>query len=174
MLELSILGFLCDESLHGYELRKRVAALTGHVKPIADGTLYPAIKKMEASGLLTRELQSGLVAAPRHMLTLTAKGREHLKNRLSNPDDTFITDENRWFVLLAFLRHLKNADAQAAVLNRRLTFLTQPASFFYDGDRPLRAADFDDPFRKGLMTIATATSRTELKWLRETLAELTA
>ncbi|WP_020522052.1 PadR family transcriptional regulator [Catelliglobosispora koreensis] len=174
MLELSILGFLCDESLHGYELRKRVAALTGHVKPIADGTLYPAIKKMEASGLLTRELQSGPAAAPRHMLTLTAKGREHLKNRLSNPDDAFITDENRWFVLLAFLRHLKNADAQAAVLNRRLAFLTQPASFFYDRDRPLRAADFDDPFRKGLMTIATATSRTELKWLRETLAELTA
>lgn len=174
MLELSILGFLCDESLHGYELRKRVAALTGHVKPIADGTLYPAIKKMEASGLLTRELRSGLAAAPRHMLTLTAKGREHLNDRLSNPDDAFITDENRWFVLLAFLRHLKDPDAQAAVLNRRLTFLTQPASFFYDGDRPLRAADFDDPFRKGLMTIATATSRTELKWLRETLAELTA
>ncbi|MEV4295003.1 hypothetical protein [Microbispora rosea] len=52
---------------------------------------------------------------------------------------------------------------------RRLTFLTQPASFFWDGDRPLRAADFDDPFRQGLLTIATATSRTEIRWLRETI-----
>jgi hypothetical protein len=36
----------------------------------------------------------------------------------------------------------------------------------------LRAADFDDPFRRGLFTIATATTRTELRWLRDTLADL--
>ena len=35
MLELAILGFLYDTPLHGYELRKRIAALTGHVKPVA-------------------------------------------------------------------------------------------------------------------------------------------
>jgi DNA-binding PadR family transcriptional regulator len=40
MLEPAILGFLYDEPLHGYEPRKRIAALTGHVRPIADGTLY--------------------------------------------------------------------------------------------------------------------------------------
>ncbi|MEV6867232.1 hypothetical protein AB0M44_40350 [Streptosporangium subroseum] len=61
-----------------------------------------------------------------------------------------------------------------AVLRRRLRFLAQPASFFWDGDRPLRAADFDDPFRRGLFTIATATTRTELRWLRDTLADLEA
>lgn len=60
------------------------------------------------------------------------------------------------------------------MLRRRLAFLTEPASFFWDGGRPLRAADFDDPFRKGLFTIATATSKTEIGWLRETLAMLDA
>ncbi|GIG00969.1 PadR family transcriptional regulator [Catellatospora citrea] len=172
MLELAILGFLCDGSLHGYDLRKRIAALTGHVRPIADGTLYPAIKRLEAAGLLTRRLEAGSVAAPRHMLSLTEAGRARVTALLSEPADAFITDENHWFVLLAFLRHLDDPAAQARPLRRRLAFLTTPASFFYDGDRPLRAADFDDPFRKGLMTIATATSRTELAWLRETLADL--
>lgn len=172
MLELAILGFLYDERLHGYDLRKRIAALTGHVRPIADGTLYPLLKRMEAAGLLTRELQPGQVAAPRHMLSLTSGGRKALLDRLREPDELFITDENRWFTLLAFLRHLDDPAAQAAVLQRRLDFLTQPASFFWDGERPLRASDFDDPFRQGLFTIATATTRTELKWLRETLATL--
>ena len=32
MLELAILGFLYDTPLHGYELRKRITALTGHVQ----------------------------------------------------------------------------------------------------------------------------------------------
>jgi DNA-binding PadR family transcriptional regulator len=174
MLEFAILGFLYDEPLHGYDLRKRLAALTGHVRPIADGTLYPMIKRLETAGLLTRDLQPGQIAAPRHMLSLTPAGRAELLRRLREPDELFITDENRWFALLAFLRHLERHTEQAAVLRRRLAFLSQPASFFWDGDRPLRAADFDDPFRRGLFTIATATTRTELRWLRDTLADLEA
>jgi DNA-binding PadR family transcriptional regulator len=172
MLELAILGFLYDDALHGYELRKRVAALTGHVRPIADGTLYPAIKRLEHAGLLRREVQPGSVAAPRHVLTLTPDGRAEVLRRLRDPDELFVTDENRWFTVLAFLRHLDEPAEQTAVLGRRLAFLTRPASFFWDGDRPLRAADFDDPFRQGLFTIATATSRTEIRWLRQTIADL--
>jgi DNA-binding PadR family transcriptional regulator len=172
MLELAILGFLFDDQLHGYELRKRVAALTGHVRPIADGTLYPAIRRLERAGLLSRDVRPGSVAAPRHVLTLTPAGRADVLRRLREPDELFITDENRWFTVLAFLRHLDDPAEQAAVLDRRLTFLTRPASFFWDGDRPLRAADFDDPFRQGLFTIATATSRTEIRWLRQALADL--
>ncbi|MFH8791000.1 PadR family transcriptional regulator [Streptomyces sp. NPDC017941] len=172
MLELAILGFLYDNSLHGYELRKRITALTGHVRPVAESTLYPAIKRLERAGLLARETQPGAVAAPRHVLSLTPAGRSELRHRLMEPARTDITDENRWFTVLAFLRHLDDPAAQAAVLRRRLDFLEEPASFFYDGDRPLRAEELDDPFRQGVLTIARATSRAELTWLRETLAAL--
>ncbi|MGW3122873.1 PadR family transcriptional regulator [Streptomyces sp. NPDC001107] len=172
MLELSILGFLYEAPLHGYELRKRITALTGHVKPVAESTLYPAIKRMEKAGLLARTTEPGAVAAPRHVLTLTEEGRGELRRRLAEPAPRDITDENRWFTVLAFLRHLDEPAAQAAVLRRRLAFLEEPASFFYEGDRPLRAEELDDPFRRGLLTIARATSRAELTWLRETIGSL--
>ncbi|MBF6043981.1 PadR family transcriptional regulator [Streptomyces sp. NRRL B-1677] len=172
MLELAILGFLYDASLHGYELRKRIAALTGHVKPVAEGSLYPAIKRLESAGLLARETRPGSGAAPRHVLSLTAHGREELRHRLAEPAESDITDENRWFTVLAFLRHLGEPAGQAAVLERRLAFLQQPASFFYAGDRPLCAEEIEDPFRRGVLTIARATSRTELAWLRETIGSL--
>ncbi|MHC3467789.1 PadR family transcriptional regulator [Streptomyces sp. 7R007] len=172
MLELAILGFLYDAPLHGYELRKRIAALTGHVRPVAESTLYPAIKRLEKAGRLERATQPGSVAAPRHVLTLTEEGRQELRRRLAAPAERDITDENRWFTLLAFLRHLDDPAAQAMVLRRRLAFLEEPASFFYDGDRPLRAEELDDPFRRGLLTIARATSRAELAWLRDTLGSL--
>ncbi|MEU8957945.1 PadR family transcriptional regulator [Streptomyces sp. NPDC048518] len=172
MLELAILGFLYDTALHGYELRKRITALTGHVRPVAESTLYPAIKRLEKAGLLARETQPGAVAAPRHVLTLTSDGKRELRRRLAEPARGDISDENRWFTLLAFLRHLDDEGAQAAVLRRRLAFLEEPASFFYDGERPLSAEEFDDPFRRGILTIARATSRAELTWLRDTLASL--
>lgn len=171
MLEFAILGFLFESRLHGYELRKRLAALTGHVRPIADGTLYPAIKRLLEGGLLIKELESG-VAAPRHMLELTDAGRVKLLRLLAAPEDVFITDENHWFCLLAFLRHLDDPAAQAAVLRRRLEFLSAPASFFYEGDRALSAEDVDDPFRQGMLRIARVTSSTELEWLNATIGEL--
>lgn len=34
---------------------------------------------------------------------------------------------------------------QHAVLRRRLEFLEEPASFFYEGERPLHAEDIADP-----------------------------
>ncbi|MCM2418157.1 PadR family transcriptional regulator [Streptomyces sp. RKAG293] len=152
--------------------RKRIAALTGHVKPVAESTLYPAIKRLEKADWLRRETQPGAVAAPRHVLTLTAEGRTELRRRLAEPAELDLSDENRWFTLLAFLRHLGDARQEAAVLRRRLAFLEQPASFFYDGDRPVRAEELDDLYRRGVLTIARATSRAELDWLRGTLKEL--
>ncbi|MFI9050987.1 PadR family transcriptional regulator [Streptomyces sp. NPDC053427] len=172
-LDLAVLGFLHEEPLHGYELRVRLARLTGHVRAVSQGTLYPAIKRMEKAGLLKRTPEQGSAAAPRQVLTLTDHGEETLRTLLRKPDEPFITDENRWFVLLAFLRHLPDPAAQAEVLQRRLDFLSEPSSYFYDGDRPLSAQEVDDPFRKGVLAIARATSRAELTWLRETLQQLT-
>ncbi|MFE9118527.1 PadR family transcriptional regulator [Streptomyces sp. NPDC007172] len=172
MLELALLGFLYEAPLHGYELRKRITALAGHVRPVGESTLYPAIKRLEKAGLLARETQPGAAAAPRHMLTLTAAGRRDLLRRLAEPDRLDITDENRWFTLLAFLRHLPHPADRAAVLRRRLAFLEEPASFFYDGERPVAAEELDDPYRQGILVIARATSAAELTWLRATLRSL--
>ncbi|MET9399172.1 PadR family transcriptional regulator [Kitasatospora sp. NPDC002965] len=173
MLKLAILGFLHDRPLHGYELRRHLAALTGHVRPISDGTLYPAIKRLEADGLLVRTAEPGAAAAPRHTLRLTDAGRAALLDRLRAPEELDISDENRWFATLAFLRHLDaEPAAQAAVLRRRLAFLSEPASFFYDGTRPVGAEEVDDPFRRGMLLIARATTAAELDWLHATLAEL--
>ncbi|MFF7995354.1 PadR family transcriptional regulator [Kitasatospora xanthocidica] len=172
MLKLAILGFLYDRPLHGYELRRHLSALSGHVQPISDGTLYPAIKRLETAGLLVRRTEPGSAAAPRHTLHLTEAGRAALLDRLREPEPLDISDENRWFTLLAFLRHLADPAGQAAVLRRRLAFLSEPASFYYDGDRPMGAEEFTDPFRRGQLLIARATTEAELGWLHATLADL--
>jgi len=170
VLELVILGFLADGPLHGYELRKRVAALSGYARRVSDGSLYPAISRLTKAGLLDRRSAEGAAAAPRYVVSLTDGGREDLLQRLRNADDQDISDPNRFFAVLAFLSHLPDVAEQQAVLRRRLAFLDQPASFFYEGDRPLRAADIADPYRRGMLLIARATSRAEREWLREVLA----
>jgi DNA-binding PadR family transcriptional regulator len=172
MLELSILGFLADEPLHGYELKERITALTGHVRPVSDGALYPAINRLVAAGTLGQHTEDGASAAPRRVLTLTEQGRAVMLERLRRPKQAEITDQVRFNTVLAFLRHLPDRREQAAVLRRRLEFLEAPTSFFYDGGGPVRAEDTDDLFRQGMLRVARATGRAERAWLAEAVEQL--
>ncbi|WP_151484310.1 PadR family transcriptional regulator [Streptomyces albicerus] len=172
MLELSILGFLSEEPLHGYELKERIKALSGHVRPVSDGALYPAITRMVAAGKLEQHTEPGSSAAPRRILSLTEKGRADLLERLRHPKDTEITDQVRFNTLLAFLRHLPDRHEQAAVLRRRLDFLNTPASFFYRDGRPVRAEESGDLFRRGMLRVARATGEAERAWLTEAIEQL--
>jgi DNA-binding PadR family transcriptional regulator len=53
VIELAILGLLSEQELHGYELRKRVAAVLGPGRGgLSFGSLYPALNRMERSGLV--------------------------------------------------------------------------------------------------------------------------
>ncbi|MER7622225.1 PadR family transcriptional regulator [Streptomyces sp. NPDC126503] len=169
MLELAILGFLAEGPLHGYELRRKLAGLSGHVRPVSDGSLYPALNRLVKAGLLDRRAEPGASAAHRHTLSLTAAGRAELLRRLRDADGLDISDSSRFFTVLAFLSHLPDVAEQHAVLRRRLEFLRQETSFFHDGDRPLRAEDTTDPYHRGMLLIARATSRAERSWLREVL-----
>lgn len=169
MLELAILGFLAEGPLHGYQLRHRIAHLSGHARPVSDGSLYPAINRLVKAGLLDRRTEPGASAAQRHTLDLTDAGRRELLRRLRDAHGLDISDSTRYFTVLAFLSQLPDIAEQHAVLRRRLEFLEQPASFFHDGDRPLGADDTDDPYRRGMLVVARATSRAERAWLRETL-----
>ncbi|MFI2607422.1 PadR family transcriptional regulator [Kitasatospora sp. NPDC018619] len=173
MLTLAILGFLYDQPLHGYELKSRIAGLTGHVRPVSDGALYPAIARLEKAGLLHRRTEPGSGATPRQTLELTAPGRAELLRRLADPEQTEITDQIRFFTVTAFLHHLADPSRQAAVLRRRLAFLDAPSSFFYDGPgQPVTAEDEPNPFRRGMLLVARASTAAERAWLSETVTEL--
>ncbi|MFF8019947.1 PadR family transcriptional regulator [Streptomyces sp. NPDC007896] len=172
MLELSILGFLFEEPLHGYELKERIKALSGHVRPVSDGALYPAISRLVAAGQLDQHTEPGSGAAPRRILSLTEKGRTELLERLRHPKQAEITDHVRFNTLLAFLRHLPDPREQAAVLRRRQKFLLTPASFFYRDGEPVRAEEAGDLFRQGMLRVARATGEAEREWLAEAIAHL--
>jgi DNA-binding PadR family transcriptional regulator len=171
VIELMVLGFLAEGPLHGYELRHRMERLHGYARAISDGTLYPAIKRLEAAGLVQRDDPSpGRGAVQRQTLRLTDAGLHELQARLSGASGHDITDGGRFFVVLAFLSNLPDLADQHAVLRRRFAFLDEPGvGFFYDGDRALGFDEIDDPYRRGIMTTARATSRAERAWLRETL-----
>ncbi|WP_448808716.1 EamA family transporter [Agromyces bauzanensis] len=169
VLELSILGFLAESPMHAYELRRRITALTGHVRPVSDGALTPALRRLERRGLLDRSESAESGGPPRIVFGLTPAGKDELLHRLRDADGPDISDRNRWFTVLAFLHHLDDAAEQRAVLERRLAFLEEPSrGFFADGTPGADAS----PFRRGMNAMAGDIWRSEHRWLSGEIAEL--
>ncbi|MDQ1703092.1 MAG: hypothetical protein QOF57_2344 [Frankiaceae bacterium] len=104
VLELAVLGLLHESPLHGYELRKRLNTLLGSFRALSYGSLYPALRDLQARGYLLEEplddVDTPTVAGTmsrrsRVVYSLTGDGKERLQELLAEggpsawEDDTF-------------------------------------------------------------------------------------
>ena len=72
VLELCVLSMLHKRDCYGYEISDR---LSRHID-IADGTVYPILRKLKVDGLLETYLQEESGGPPRKYYRLTELGRE--------------------------------------------------------------------------------------------------
>lgn len=72
MLELAILGLLREQELHGYELKKRLSDTLGPFSGASFGSLYPALRRLEAAGAVKAvEANPGVPAASTRPMPMT-------------------------------------------------------------------------------------------------------
>ena len=53
MLEFALLGLLKERPMHGYDLRKRLREEFGPLSNLSYGSLYPALARLEADGMIS-------------------------------------------------------------------------------------------------------------------------
>lgn len=67
-----------NEPLYGYQIAKRLEAATSDGIPLKQGTLYPVLRSLEDSGLLTSRVEPSVSGPPRKYYSITDPGRETL------------------------------------------------------------------------------------------------
>lgn len=72
VLELCVLSLLKKKDCYGYEISEYLAS---HID-IADGTVYPILRKLKADGMLSTYLQEESGGPPRKYYSLTEFGEE--------------------------------------------------------------------------------------------------
>jgi len=72
VLELCVLSLLKEHDRYGYEISEYLS----HHIDIADGTVYPILRKLKSDGLLTTYLQEESGGPPRKYYSLTKLGRD--------------------------------------------------------------------------------------------------
>ena len=77
-LDMLVMRAVADEPLHGYALVHRLALISGGRLQIPQGSLYPALHRLENQGLLKAEWAATQTGREAKFYKLTAKGRKRL------------------------------------------------------------------------------------------------
>ncbi len=79
--ETLLLSLLSDEAMYGYQIVKEIRERSDGYFRFKEGTLYPALHRLEASGLIEGQWKETSTGAPRRYYHMTAKGRRTLDER---------------------------------------------------------------------------------------------
>ncbi len=78
-LDLLILKILALEPLNGWAIGQRLKQVSGDVLQVSDGSLYPALHKLEQEGWLRAEWKLSDNKRRAKFYSLTRPGRKHLQ-----------------------------------------------------------------------------------------------
>ena len=77
-LDLLILKVLALGPLHGYAIAQRLQQISRDVVQVQQGSLYPALHRLENKGLLAADWKISDTGREAKFYRLTAKGKAHL------------------------------------------------------------------------------------------------
>jgi transcriptional regulator len=83
-LEMLILRSLEDGPMHGYGITERLQRVSGEVLAVEEGSLYPALYRMQKRGLVRSKWGRSENNRKARFYTVTAKGRRHLEAAVQN------------------------------------------------------------------------------------------
>ena len=85
-LDLLILQTLTREPLHGWAIAKRIQLLSGDVLTFGQGSLYPALHRLEHQGWIDAEWKDSELGRTAKFYALTPEGRKQLEAELESWD----------------------------------------------------------------------------------------
>jgi PadR family transcriptional regulator, regulatory protein PadR len=83
-LDLLLLKILALEPLHGWAISLRLKSISGDVLQVSEGSLYPALHKLEQEGWITAEWKQTENNRRAKFYSLTRLGRRQLESETAN------------------------------------------------------------------------------------------
>ena len=86
-MKYPVLGFLIDQPMHGYALKRALSPALPPQQTVNDGILYPLLNRLEAEGLVRKRVERGRGGRDRNVFHPTAQGRRAFERWLRGTDD---------------------------------------------------------------------------------------
>ena len=83
-LDLLVLKILALEPLHGWAISQRLTQISSSVLQVSDGSLYPALHKLEQEGWIKAEWKTSELGRRAKFYSLTRLGRKELERQAAD------------------------------------------------------------------------------------------
>ena len=83
-LDLLLLKILALEPMNGFAISRRLKQVSGDVLQVSDGSLYPALHKLQEEGLIEAEWKTSENNRRAKFYSLTRLGRKELEREAEN------------------------------------------------------------------------------------------
>lgn len=83
-LDLLILKTLSPEAMHGWAIAKRIQQVSGEVLQVQQGSLYPALHRLEQQGWIKAKWAESETGRQAKFYSLTVAGRGQLEKETAN------------------------------------------------------------------------------------------
>ncbi|NDH38732.1 MAG: PadR family transcriptional regulator [Actinobacteria bacterium] len=164
-LEFALLGLLAKDSLHGYELRKRLTSIFGPFRALSFSVLYPQLRRMMLAGLILQNEvpKGGKSKRTRIVYSITDRGLAKFDELTERATPSSWEDEN-FEVHVAFFSPTSRKN-RIRILEGRLNRLQERADILR---RDLeRSAVGLDKYLVEWRRHSLETAEREIAWLEE-------
>ncbi|MFC2079219.1 PadR family transcriptional regulator [Candidatus Bipolaricaulota bacterium] len=167
-VEFAALGFLIEESLHGYALRSRIAEGLGPLWQVASSQLYQVLHRLEERNVVCKSSETPSAGPTKTVYHVTPDGEKVFWEWAQAPVDSMRNVRVEFAAKLYFLRRLK-MEAVSTLIDRQLSMLEDMKERVALDKRE----SSDDPaLNAAWRTLRTATLDNFEGWLREHREEL--
>lgn len=166
-----LLGLLTEKSGHGYGLRKQLVHRLGHFRNLNEGQLYTQLAKMEADGLIEREVVVPERGPARKLLHITEKGKLAFREWLRSDeyeDEGVLYDFMHgypFFTKCSFFKHLEPEEARKKI--RAQVILLERKKKTYEEILSQMERRKVDPFRLRILVYGLREVEHRIGWLNE-------
>jgi DNA-binding PadR family transcriptional regulator len=177
-MKYTVLGFLMDQPMHGYALKRALSPALPPEQRVNDGILYPLLKRMEGEGLVRKRVEAGSGARTRHVFHVTTRGQRAFEAWLAGAEDE--SDEVAYDFLVGhpflakslFFARLEPREVRAK-FERQLGDCSRKLDKFFSIREGMVARGVDS-YRIAVLELGIAQQKEKQRWLKRMIKQATA
>jgi DNA-binding PadR family transcriptional regulator len=163
-IDILVLALLLERPRHGYEIKQQITAIVGNFVSVNNNQLYPALRRFEELGAITREIVHTPGKPDRHVYHMTDRGTEILQDLLRDFSPEQARDELEFQVRVAYF-HLVEVEARLAILAAREAILSEWRVMLDRSLAQARESSDISPLAESIIEFKQQTIQHELDWI---------
>ena len=163
-VDILLLAELTSGPKYGYEIKKNIQNRLGENFDLNHNTLYPALRRFEDMGAITKKIQQQVGKPNRNIYELTDVGEEILSEMMREFPEKLAANHAEFLVRISLFEKLDYEDRKE-ILTTRYNLLNKQLT-------SMKSVNIVSPFPSEVVQYSTSRIEHELEWISSLMKKI--